>query len=80
MRTQDVARKADDDRDRNENYHTSPSSEYLSCFVAEAVLGISLSYIHTRVHAHTHTLTHIIFQNVCLGYSVSSPLCDKQVD
>lgn len=30
LHTQDAARKVDDDSDRNENYHTSPSSEYLS--------------------------------------------------
>lgn len=55
MHTKDAARKANDDSDSNENYHTSSSSEYLSCFVPEAVLGISLSYIHTCVCARAHT-------------------------
>lgn len=58
MHTQDAARKADDDSDRNEYHHTSPSSEYLSCSVPEAVLGISLSYIHTRAHTRINTHTH----------------------
>lgn len=54
MHTKDAARKASDDSDSSKNYHTS-SSEYLSCFVPEAVLGISLSYIHTRACARAHT-------------------------
>ena len=55
MHTKDAARKASDDSDSNKNYPTSSSSEYLSCFVPEAVLGISLSYIHTRACARAHT-------------------------
>ena len=42
--------------------------------------SFSLIHTHTCTCTHTHTLTQIIFQNVCLGYLVSSPLCNKQVD
>lgn len=54
MRTQDEARKAGDDSDRNENHHTSPSSE--SCLVLwQKLYLVFLSHTYTHVRACTHT-------------------------
>ena len=75
MRTQDEARKAGDDSDRNENHHTSPSSE--SCLVLWQKLYLVFlyhTYTHVRACTHTHTDSNHFSECVFRIFSIITPV------